>query len=80
MEFREAMKLTSGNTIHETGYKNGDGTCARWRVNGKTKLWKTRPKEFRIPIKRGLREYFNLDHDNLELFHSIARCDNAEEF
>ena len=25
----------------------------RWLVNGKTKIWITRPLEFRIPIKRG---------------------------
>lgn len=30
-----------------------------WRVrrNGATKLWKTRPNDYRIPVKAGLRAY-----------------------
>lgn len=32
------------------------------RRNGKTKLWKTRPTEFKIPVKRGLRNYGYLTH------------------
>jgi len=29
----------------------------RWRRNGRTQLWKTRPDAFRIPVKFGLRDY-----------------------
>jgi hypothetical protein len=39
-----------------------------WRVrrNGQTKIWKTRPGEFRIPVKAGLRAYGSIEHDNFE--------------
>lgn len=33
----------------------GNGNLWRLRRNGQTKLWKTRPDEFRIPVKAGLR-------------------------
>ena len=28
-----------------------------WRRNGKTQTWKTRPEEFRVPVKHGLYSY-----------------------
>lgn len=31
------------------------GKYWKLRRNGRTKLWKTRPNEFRIPVKAGLR-------------------------
>lgn len=36
------------------GNRNG---CEKWRRNGATKTWKTRPDEFRIPVKHGLRDH-----------------------
>ena len=41
-----------------------------WRRNGKTKLWKTRPDDFRVPIKYGLREYSYITPENVHLFTS----------
>ena len=35
------------------------------RRNGATKLWKTRPDEFRIPIKIGFRDYGQVTQDNI---------------
>lgn len=32
-----------------------NGNLWRLRRNGKTKTWKTRPDDFRIPVKAGLR-------------------------
>lgn len=46
----------------------------RWRRNGQTKLWKTRPNDFRIPIKHGLHAYSYLDQDNAHLFHLEEEC------
>lgn len=40
----------------------------RWwkcRRNGKTKLWKTMPDRFRIPIKYGFRFYGAIDEEDL---------------
>lgn len=34
------------------------------RVNGKCKTWKTRPDEFRLPMKYGLYECFYIDNSN----------------
>lgn len=36
------------------------------RRNGKTQVWKTRPNEFRIPIKYGFRSFGAVTHDNIE--------------
>ncbi len=33
------------------------GRYWRLRRNGRTQLWKTRPSEFRIPVKAGLKAY-----------------------
>ena len=40
----------------------------KWRVSGKIKLWKTRPNEFKIPIKHGLYDNWYLTHENAHLF------------
>lgn len=48
---------------HET-LKNSDGTPLRARKNGKIQLWKTRPGEFRLPCKHGLKTCFDITHEN----------------
>jgi hypothetical protein len=40
----------------------------RCRRNGRTQTWKTRHKEFSIPIKFGFRGTGRVDHSNTELF------------
>lgn len=46
-----------------------------WRKNGQTKLWKTRPNEFCIPIKTGFRgPYSYLTNENLQDFHLPEEC------
>lgn len=54
----------SANNFEHTSMKNRDGSPLRARRNGKTQVWKTRPNEFRIPVKYGLYEYFNITQDN----------------
>jgi hypothetical protein len=44
--------------------KNADKTPVRCKRNGKTKYWKTRPNEFKIPVKHGLYDYFYIDQNN----------------
>ena len=57
---------TANNFEHKT-LKNADGSRLRARRNGATKAWKTRPNDFRIPIKHGLYDYGYIDHtDHLE--------------
>lgn len=45
-------------------------TVKRCRVNGKCKTWKTRPTEFELPMKYGLRECFYIHHNNSHQFFS----------
>lgn len=47
----------SANNFEHVSMKNADKTPLRVRRNGKTKLWKTRPEEFEIPVKYGLYGY-----------------------
>ena len=45
-----------------------------WRRNGKTQTWKTRPSEWRIPVKYGLFDYGRiLDRDSY-LWHTAEDC------
>jgi hypothetical protein len=68
-----------GGTFHFTaaeGQVNGRGRprVERWRSNGQCKLWKTRPGEFRLPIKHGLYAYSYLTEVNAEAFHHEDDC------
>lgn len=46
-----------------------------WRANGKCQTWKTRPNEFKLPIKHGLRDYGYLHHHNACEFHLEVDCE-----
>jgi hypothetical protein len=46
----------------------------KWRRNGRTQLWKTRPDDFRTPIKWGLRMTSQLTPSNAHEFHMAADC------
>jgi hypothetical protein len=48
---------------HRTA-RDSRGYPVRCRKNGQLKLWKTRPSEFRLPVKYGLREYFYITEFN----------------
>jgi hypothetical protein len=57
--FEQAL---SSQEFHQTGGPDGR-PCesingpVRWRRNGKTQTWKTRPTEFKIPVKFGFYSY-----------------------
>lgn len=55
--------MTARMFYHVT-LKNSDGTAFRARANGACKTWKTRPNEFRVPIKHGLYDYGEITHRN----------------
>ena len=46
--------------------KNADGTPIRCRANGQCKTWKSRPFDFRLPVKHGLRDCFYLTPSNAD--------------
>lgn len=58
------IALSRPPELHHITRKNSDGTPLRCRSNGKCKTWKTRPDEFRLPVKRGLRQCFAITPAN----------------
>lgn len=46
----------------------------RVRVSGRCKTWKTRPAEFRLPVKYGLYEASAITHANAHQFHLASDC------
>jgi hypothetical protein len=51
---------------------------SRFRVTGKVKTWKTRPTEFRIPIKFGLYGSYEITDKNAHIFYSNVQTAIAE--
>lgn len=46
----------------------------RVRRNGMTQTWKTRPEEFSIPVKYGLRDAFRITHRDAGYWHAAEEC------
>lgn len=42
--------------------------------SGMVKTWKTRPNDFHMPIKYGLRDSYWIDQDNAHMFHLPQDC------
>jgi hypothetical protein len=57
MNIQDALNARHGQIFHHVSLKNADGTPIRVRVTGKCQTWKTRPGEFRLPVKQGLYGY-----------------------
>jgi hypothetical protein len=65
-----AETLPNGTILYHKKVKNSRGEPYKCRVNGKCKVWKTRPLDFKLPIKSGLYEYgyiTNLNADEWSL-------------
>lgn len=60
----QAVSAVYRQELHHVSWKNADGTPVRCRVNGQCKTWKTRPNEFRLPVKYGLKTCFYITQDN----------------
>ena len=59
-----AVSLKHGQILHHVSVKNADKSPARCRVSGKCQTWKTRPTEFKLPVKHGLCDCFYITEDN----------------
>ena len=77
----QAVGLTIGQIIHYGECTRTVGLRGsvrieqqRWRVSGKVKTWKTREKEFSVPIKRGLYHSYSLTQYNNLYFHTEDQC------
>ena len=53
-----ALDVRHGRILHHKLCGNADGTPVSEIVNGVCKAWKTRPTEYRLPVKHGLRNCF----------------------
>jgi len=58
-------EIQNATRFEHTSLKNADGSPLRARRNGKTQFWKTRPSDFRIPAKHGLKVCFNITPSNV---------------
>lgn len=59
-----ALSLRPHQTIYHATLRNADGTALRARVNGKPVI-KKRSNTWRVPLKHGLKTFFNLDPHNV---------------
>lgn len=60
----QAVAANYSQEFHHVTIKNRDKTPARCRVNGTCKTWKTKPGEFRLPVKHGLSQCFYITNSN----------------
>lgn len=76
-----ARKFHYGECKCTTGPRGGKTVKVEtWRRNGATKTWKTRPEDFVVPIKYGLKSCSLLTHRDAEEFHTAEDCPlNKEE-
>jgi hypothetical protein len=59
-----ALTVRHGATFYHTSLKNSDGTPLRCRVNGRCKVWASRPEDYQLPVKQGLKSCFYITRDN----------------
>jgi hypothetical protein len=69
-----AETLSSNITLYHKNLRDSRGEPVKCRVNGKCKIWKTRPLEFKLPVKAGLYEY-----GYIENFNADEWCVDVEE-
>ena len=51
----------------------------RVRRNGRVQTWKTRPEDFSMPVKYGLRDAFRIGNLTAERWHAPSECPLHEE-
>lgn len=61
-----AQQLRYREELQHVKLRNKDGSPVRCRVNGACKTWKTRPEDFSLPVKYGLRDCFYITLVNAE--------------
>ncbi len=66
----------TARTFYHVRLRNHDGSALRCRANGRLKLWKTRPDDWRLPVKYGLKGCFYLEPRNA---HEWLVIDPTEE-
>ena len=65
----------AGNCTRSIGPRGGvTESTETWRRNGKTMTWKTRPENFRVPVKHGLYAYSNITELEADRVHTADDC------
>ncbi len=59
-----AENAKHGQIFHHVSRKNADKTPTRCRVMGVCKVWKTRPEDFKLPVKHGMYDSFYITPEN----------------
>jgi hypothetical protein len=67
-EFHDGCRCTVGP---KGGIKH---TPSVWRRNGSTQTWKTRPEDFRIPVKYGMYDYGQITQNEAHLVFTESDC------
>jgi hypothetical protein len=66
-----SLEIQTARHFEHVTLKNADGTPIRARRNGKTQFWKTRPGDFRLPAKHGLKDCFNITPSNVGEWNAV---------
>jgi hypothetical protein len=91
MDDQTALPLTYDEALTvETLHYTGNGPCrvdvgprggrtekvVHVRRNGRTQIWKTRPGQFRLPVKYGIRArgQFSITQHEAAAYHPAQRC------
>lgn len=71
----EGREFHAGQCIKTVGPRGGVKISQEvWRRNGKTQQWKTRPEDFRLPVKFGLYGYAQITPANAIEVHLADSC------
>jgi hypothetical protein len=74
LTFAAVSTLRYGQTLyHRTATQAGGREALRVRVTGALKTWKTRPGEFRLPVKWGRRDSGAITHANMDQWSLVDR-------
>jgi hypothetical protein len=67
----QVKRLTIGTPLYLLGSYNADGTPMKYKVCGGAKLWKTRPSDFQLPVKKGINNAGFITQDNMHMFSMV---------
>ena len=76
----DAREFHYGECRRTTGPRGGvTVSIETWRRSGRTQTWKTRPGEFRVPVKYGMYQSGEITERNADGFHVAGACPLAEQ-
>jgi hypothetical protein len=65
------------NEFHENHWQGEK--IVKWRRNGKTQTWKTRPDDFRVPVKYGLYQFGQITPIQAPEMHVAEDCARKDD-